>query len=470
MTTLASDPAATRQDLTRQDLTRQDLARQDLARQDLAALTGLCVAGGAMLVFVAASPWIVATYSYAVFIPAVAASGLVTIVAAALAARVPARTGLLVILGAALVMRLLLVGQEPFLSTDLYRYIWDGRVQAAGINPYAYVPADAALAGLRDTTVYPHINRADYAVTAYPPLAEMFFLAVTRMAETLTTMRLAMVVCEIAIIIVVIDLLRRLDRPITAVVAYAWHPLAIFEIANNGHVEALMIALLMVGVWLLVCARGVLGAVVVALAMVVKPYALFVLPAFWRPWDWRVPLAVVATIALCYLPYLGIGRGVFGFLGSGYLAEEDIVNGQGIWLVALAQTLFGKLPALTAIYMAFAAAIMIVLALRMAFGLQQETPRETLTRIILLLTAGLTLMSPNYAWYFLALVPLIPLGAGAPAWALTLGAFALYRPIFLPHNDLFWKSLATLPFLVALAFALRGRFVARSPGATGWTN
>ena len=41
-------------------------------------------------------------------------------------------------------------------------------------------------------------------------------------------------------------------------------------------------------------------------------------------------------------------------------------------------------------------------------------------------------MSPNYAWYFLALVPFIPLGAGAPAWALTLGAFLLYRPIFLP--------------------------------------
>ena len=48
----------------------------------------------------------------------------------------------------------------------------------------------------------------------------------------------------------------------------------------------------------------------------------------------------------------------------------------------------------------------------------------------MLLTAGLVLMSPNYAWYFLALVPFIPLGAGAPAWALTLGAFLLYRPIF----------------------------------------
>src|SRR6202011_6131893 len=193
-------------------------------------------------------------------------------------------------------------------------------------------------------------NRADYAVTAYPPVAQMVFLAVTRIAETLTMMRLAMIACELAVVAALIGLLRRLDLPVTGVVAYAWHPLAIFEVASSAHVEALMIALMMAGVWLLVCARRVLGAVAIALAMLVKPYALFVLPAFWRPWDWRVPLAVVATILLCYLPYLSVGRGLFGFVTSGYLSEEDIINGQGIWLVSLVQFLFGQIPALTVIY------------------------------------------------------------------------------------------------------------------------
>jgi hypothetical protein len=112
---------------------------------------------------------------------------------------------------------------------------------------------------------------------------------------------------------------------------------------------------------------------------------------------------------------------------------------------------------------------MIFLGSRIAFGPQRNT-RETLSGIILLLSAGLFLMSPNYAWYFLALVPFIPLGAGAPAWALTLGAFALYRPIFLPHNELLWKTIATLPFLVALAFAMRARLTTRNPGATVWTS
>ena len=78
--------------------------------------------------------------------------------------------------------------------------------------------------------------------------------------------------------------------------------------------------------------------------------------------------------------------------------------------------------------------------------------------VIVLLTAGLFLMSPNYAWYFLALVPFIPLAAApaqAPIWALTLGAFLLYRPLYLPHNELIWKTLATLPFVLAAALAWR---------------
>ena len=210
------------------------------------------------------------------------------------------------------------------------------------------VPADPALAALRDAAIYPNINRADYAVTAYPPVAQVFFLAVTRISETLVMMRLAMVACEAVVVAVMIDLLRQLRLPATAVVAWAWHPLAIWEIAQGGHVDAPMVALLMLGVWLLVRHRAIAGAVLVTLAALVKPYAIVALPGFWRPWDWRVPAAVVATVALCYLPYLGAGRGVLGFVTpGGYLGEEGFANGEGFWLVALARLALGNVPGLT---------------------------------------------------------------------------------------------------------------------------
>jgi len=441
-------------------------------RRGQSSLLALGSLGLLMLAFVAAAPWILRTYDYAFFVPAIVLSGAITMAAAALAPSVPERWGLIVIVVMAVAMRLLVVGHDPFLSTDIYRYVWDGRVQAAGINPYAFVPADDALRALRDAAIYPNINRADYAVTAYPPVAQMFFLVVTRISETLTAMRLAMVACEIVVVALLIDLLRRIHLPVAAVVAWAWHPLVIWEIANNGHADALMVALLMIGVWLLVRSRRVAGAVAVALAALVKPYAIVALPAFWRPWDWRAPAAAIAAAALCYLPYAGAGRGILGFVTtSGYLSEEGFTDGGAYWLVALARAAVGDLPGLTIAYMVFGLAVMAWLALR-ALSHTRETPQQTLLHIGALLMAALFILSPNYPWYVLAVVPFVALGSGAPAWAMTLAAILLYKPAMLPGHELAWKTIATVPFVVAVAaHLLPGTSIfTRLRGPSSWTN
>ncbi len=436
-------------------------------RQDVFTLVAL---GIAMCAFVAASPWIIRTYNFAVFVPLMAVSGAITIAATRVAQRVPVRIGLIIIFALALVMRLLVLGEQPYLSTDIYRYIWDGRVQAAGINPYRYVPADPALSALRDAAIFPNINRADYAVTAYPPVAQMFFLAATRFSETVLAMRLAMVACEIVIVAVMVDLLRLLRLPPTAVVAWAWHPLVIWEIANNGHSDAVMVALLMFGVWLLTRHRALAGAVAVTLGALVKPYALVALPAFWRPWDWRLPKAVVATIAACYLPYIGVGSGVLGFVTTGYLSEEGQANGNGFWLVALFRGLIGNVPGLQWFYILVAAIVLVLLALKIARR-PDQTERQTLADVSTLLLAGLFFLSPNYPWYFLAVVPFVVLGGGAPAWVLSLTTILLNRPMILPYHDLAWKTLALLPFVVAFVAChwLPGNAVSQLRGARRWT-
>jgi len=172
-------------------------------------------------------------------------------------------------------------------------------------------------------------------------------------------------------------------------------------------------------------------------------------------------LAVVAAIVLCYLPYASAGRGVLGFAG-GYVSEEGLLSGAGIWLVALAQLLVGERAGLVPLYLALAAGVMAWLALRVAFR-AERTPQSSIDDIALLLTAGIVFFSPNYAWYLLALVPFLALGAGAPVWALTLAAFFLYRPAILPENELAWKTLATLPFLIALAATLVARTRGKIP-------
>src|SRR6201991_5330793 len=144
----------------------------------------------------------------------------------------------------AALFRLSIIFFPPYLSDDIYRYIWDGRVQAAGINPYRYIPAEEPLAQLRDDKIYPHINRRETVRTIYPLIGQAAFFLVTRVSESVTWMKAAMVGFEAVAIWALIQLLSSFGFARQRVLIYAWHPLAVWEFAGSGHVDALAIAFL----------------------------------------------------------------------------------------------------------------------------------------------------------------------------------------------------------------------------------
>lgn len=356
------------------------------------------------------------------------ATGLVAMAATTIATRAPARHAMVAIIATAVLLRIILLFSDPMLSDDIHRYVWDGRVQAAGINPYRYIPADEVLAPLRDTEIFPKINRADYAVTIYPPVAQMFFFLATRLGESVTMMKLALLGSELVTATIILLLLQRLGRPLTHLVAYAWHPLPLWEIANSGHVDALMVALMMLGIWLAVTGRLLGGGAVIALAALVKPFAALALPAIWRAWDWKLPLVVLAVAVLCYVPYLSVGKGVLGFLAEGYLREERFVSGDSFWALFLWRQVFGTLALDTIVYLI--GSIMLIGAIAMVAATRNERTAETvLVDINRLLLTFLFLLSPNYPWYFLAATPFVALVGGAPVWALTIGAVLLQEEV-----------------------------------------
>ena len=350
-------------------------------------------------------------------------------VIAALAARMDDLTGpraLAIIVAAGLAMRLLALSAPPILSTDIFRYVWDGLVQGAGINPYRYVPADPALAFLRDAEVYPFINRADYAVTIYPPVAQAFFLLVTRISASPLAIKVALVACEGVTIFALVGLLRLTGQPSTRVAAYAWHPLPVWEIAGQGHIDGLMIALMMLGLWLTLAAgRRYAGATSVVLAALAKPFALIALPGLWRPWDWRMVALVPVVIALAYLPYLSVGSGVLGFLATGYADEQGLSSGWGFTLLRLWRQSVGTWPHDTQIYLALCSTILTALALRTGFR-KGRTPERSLRDINRSIVMLLFLLSPEFPWYLLMAVPFLSVAATLPGWVLTLGGFMLY--------------------------------------------
>jgi hypothetical protein len=337
------------------------------------------------------------------------------------------RSALIVILVGAVLMRLGLLLAEPYLSTDIYRYIWDGRVQAAGINPYRYVPGAPEVAHLRDGAIFPNINRADYAVTIYPPTAQATFLAITRFGESVVAMKLGLLAFEAATVALLVALLHRLGKPATHVVAYAWHPLPIWEIAGSGHIDVAMCGLLLAGLLLFLHGRTLLAGVAVTLGALVKPTALLALPVFWRPWNIKLPFVVMLTALLAYLPYLSVGCGVFGFLW-GYVEEEGLSSGRGFNALWLLEQWTGPVLWAVVVYVTIAALVIPGLAIAVAFR-SDRSPQAAIACLSWLLVTFLVLASPHYPWYFLVLVPLLVIRPSATAWVLTLACPILYDDI-----------------------------------------
>ena len=387
----------------------------------------LSMAAAALVVLTAAGPSLHLAYGGWALMLIFAMGGAGIMLALQAGDRAGQREALIVILVGAVLMRLALLFIEPYLSTDIYRYVWDGRVQAAGINPYRYVPGAPELAHLRDAAIFPNINRADYAVTIYPPTGQAIFLSLTRFGESVVAMKLGLLAFDAVAIAVLLALLHRLGKPATGIAAYAWHPLPIWENAGSGHVDVAMYALLLAGLLLFLHCRIFLAGVAVTLGALVKPTALLALPVFWRPWNLKLPLVVMVTAFLAYLPYLSVGRGVFGFLW-GYVDEEELASGRGFNVLWLMERWTSPAPAAVAVYVAIAAIVMTGLAIAVAFR-KDRSPQTAVAGLNWLLVTFLVLASPHYPWYFLVLVPMLALHPTAAAWVLTLTCPLLYASV-----------------------------------------
>jgi hypothetical protein len=321
-----------------------------------------------------------------------------------LGGRLPGRA-LHLVLGVALVLRLLVLFAPPLLSGDVFRYVWDGRVQADGINPYAYVPADPALAHLRDAAIYPNINRATYARTIYPPAAQLIFAAIGQVSPSVLATKAVMVGFEALAVLCLLRLLALTGQPGERVLIYAWNPLAVWEFAGNGHVDAAAIGLLAAALLLRVQRRDSFAGLLLGAAVLVKFLPLAAAPAFWRAGaGWRLAASCFAAMAGLYGIYIGAGAKVLGFL-AGYGNEEARADGSGIWLLSGLGRL-GELPqgAVTA-YLGMVAVALLALAAWAA--LRRRPPAgsgEDAVRVCgdaAVLIAVLTVaISPHYAWYY----------------------------------------------------------------------
>jgi hypothetical protein len=403
------------------------------------------------------------------------------------------------ILGFAVLFRVLVLWSNPIQEDDFYRYLWDGKVVASGLNPYRFAPQTVETYTGGDERIQPYaaiaqedpamavvlsrVNHPDVP-TIYPPLAQgVFALAAFMAPGNLQVLRLVLLAFDIALGIVVIALLQRLAIPLVYILVYAWSPLVIKESLNSAHYDVVPTFFFIGALWLSLqdttgeippvppfakggaqkaplpkgaarsaggfCSRSTitLAHISLALAILGKVYPLLFVPVlWWRTWQRHgyvgalSGLAVtVVVIVLGYIPFLAAGS----LLWQGTQAFAERWQTNGALFPLLAQIVGERWLANTFVVLLLGGAVISVLV---RYDLRDE--REFLWSVFLLLGALLLLSPVGNPWYFLWLVPLLcvfPLRS----WLLLSGLLGLY---YLSFYFMYHKTPETFRWVLWLEY------------------
>jgi hypothetical protein len=240
--------------------------------------------------------------------------------------------------------------------------------------------------------------------TVYPPGAQLLFLGVARVApSSVLAMKLLVLAFDLLTMVGLIGWLRALGRPPAWVLIYAWHPLAVVELAGSGHLDAVALAATVAALWAAARGREAWAAALLGAGALVKLYPLLLLPAVWRR-PARAVAAAGVVIGAGYALYARDGWAVLGSL-TRYVAEEEFGAGVRAALEVLLTPL-GPPGLLAARLLPLAGLALLALAVG-----QWAAPPDRRARW---LVGGYLLAAPSlFPWYALWMVPLLAVG---PAW------------------------------------------------------
>jgi hypothetical protein len=280
---------------------------------------------------------------------------------------------------------------SPGADDDIHRYVWDGRLQRLGYNPYLVVPSDPAVKALH-TPETRNLNNPDLP-SPYPAGAQLFFRAVTAIQESTLAFKVAFVVCEFAIVFVLLDILRRTGQAAHLVLAFAWNPLLAIEVAGSGHVDIVGALLLVVSAAALVRRWRATAAVTLGLAIAVKFLPVVLLPIYWKRVRIRDAVLAVAVVGLLYVPFLNHGRIPIGSLGT--YVQTFRFNGPvfaALDRVAPPQLLAG---------------LAVLIGLATAVWLRSNAPELSPDAFAWPMAASLVCAPAVFPWYLLWLLPFL---------------------------------------------------------------
>jgi len=350
------------------------------------------------------------------------------------------RLGMGVIVSFAVLFRLTLLFSQPIQEDDFYRYLWDGKVVASGLNPYLVAPLTVRNPAASDEEAqrFAHLARQDenmaqilarvnhpHVPTIYPPLAQgIFALAAWLAPGSLLALRLVLFGFDLAMCGVVVAILRHCASNVLLIVVYAWSPLVIKETVNSAHYDVVPTFFLAFALWCGLKEKLMAAYASLALAILGKMYPVLLLPVFlWRTvrlHGCRQALfgfgVVCTVIVLGYMPFLDAGA----MLWQGALAFADHWQSNSL-LFPLLVWLTGERWMANVVVVVLLGCTLI--ALLHVYDVRVE--REFLWVNFLAIGALLLLSPVGNPWYFLWIMPFLcvfPLRS----WLLLSGLLGLY--------------------------------------------
>ena len=377
------------------------------------------------------------------------------------------------ILSAAFVFRLTLWWSPATLSDDIFRYVWDGQVQLAGINPYLYAPSAPEVAHLHEA-LSQSVNHADIS-TVYPPLAQIFFRAVCTLNPTPAAMKLALLLCDWGLCLLLAHSLVRRGQDPRRVLLYAWNPLPLIEVAGSGHIDALGILLLFLALHALQLRHLAAAICALTAAFLVKLFPLILMPTFWRrPGDhtlsaWLDPrprkalLLFPVLVLVAFLPFANAGTQLIAGLRT-YI-QHWYFNAAAYSLIHYSLSPWDGNAHSHARWLCTASFVL--------FALYTQIRSRDSYRATFITLGAYVLLSPTmHPWYLLWVLPFLPFFPH-PAWLLFSGLIVLAYEVLMDYVHtgvwqektwVLWAQYAPL-YIGLIATAYYRRFIKSNESA-----
>jgi hypothetical protein len=300
--------------------------------------------------------------------------------------------------------------KPPGPDDDVHRYVWDGRMQRLGYNPYTAVPSDPALRTLH-TPETRTLNNPDVP-SPYPAGAQLFFRAVTAIRESTFALKVAFVGCDLAMVLVLLGTLRSSPLGTHWVLAYAWHPLLATEVAGSGHVDILGALLLLVSAAALGRRWRATAALTLALAVAVKLLPIVLLPLYWRRVRVRDSALAALVLVGLYVSFVDGWRIPIGSLGA-YVQHFRFND-----------PVFASLERLAAPQLVAAVAVLVGFGTAIYF--RTTSPAQSSDAFAWPMAASLFCAPVVYPWYLLWLLPFLRSASTLPIVVWTVSIIPTY--------------------------------------------